>query len=240
MQEDKRSSSAYFLTLTYDTAHVPITAKGYMTLQKSDVQKFFKRLRKNHEVEGIKTKIKYYVAGEYGGKTYRPHYHIILFNASLHLIDKSWKKGVIHYGTVGGASVGYTLKYMMKPSKIPLHNNDDRVPEFSLMSKGLGENYLTNATREWHEADMEGRTYLPIDGGKKIALPRYYKDKLYTKEQREHIGVKAQQRADREFQKRWNKMLELHGERAAAVQVEINKAAFKKMYHDATKNRNGV
>lgn len=30
--------------------------------------------------------------------------------------------------------------------------------------------------------------YLTIEGGKKISMPRYYKDKLYTDEQREQIA----------------------------------------------------
>ena len=46
MKEGERSNSALFITLTYDTQFVPITENGYMTLKKSDLQKFFKRLRK--------------------------------------------------------------------------------------------------------------------------------------------------------------------------------------------------
>lgn len=133
MQEDKISSSSYFITLTYDTAKVPITKNGYMGLSKRDVQLFFKRLRKVNS-----GKLKYYLAGEYGGKTARPHYHIILFNCDVKTIQDSWDLGSIHYGEVTAASVGYTCKYIQKPRRIPLHRNDDRQPEFSLMSKKLG------------------------------------------------------------------------------------------------------
>ena len=45
MQEDKRSLSSLFVTLTYNTDHVPILKSGYMSLNKGDLQKFFKRLR---------------------------------------------------------------------------------------------------------------------------------------------------------------------------------------------------
>ena len=141
MQEHKVSTSGYFITLTYDTDHVPIKLSGYMTLDKSDFQKFIKRLRKQD-----KSAIKYFAVGEYGGRTMRPHYHAIIFNVyNVDNIDKCWNKGTIHYGTVTEASVGYTLKYMMKKSKVPLHRNDDRQPEFQLMSKGLGLSYLTDA-----------------------------------------------------------------------------------------------
>lgn len=148
MQEEKRSTSAHFITLTYDTDNVPFTAGKFMEIRKRDLQLFFKRLRKAHPPTD--TPIKYYAVGEYGGKSFRPHYHIILFNADIKLIQDAWKNpetgryiGQIHYGTVSGASIGYSLKYLSKKSRIPLHKNDDRTPEFALFSKGLGDNYLT-------------------------------------------------------------------------------------------------
>lgn len=130
------SDSAQFITLTYDTKHVPITKNLFMSLRKRDVQLFMKRLRFMHgPLKDGQKPIKYYVAGEYGGRTLRPHYHIILFNADLKHIQSAWDLGQVHYGTVTDASVGYTLKYISKPGRIPLHRNDDRVPEFALMSK---------------------------------------------------------------------------------------------------------
>lgn len=136
MQEEKQSQNAHFITLTYDTKYVPITANSYMQLNKADVQKFLKRLRKRStgELPGIK----YFCVGEYGGKSLRPHYHIVMFNVQIEHIQGAWDRGSVHYGSVTGASVGYTLKYMSKKSKIPMHRNDDRQPEFALMSKNWG------------------------------------------------------------------------------------------------------
>lgn len=137
MQEGKQAEFAHFVTLTYDTTHVPITARGFMSLSKRDVQLFFKRLRKLKP----NARIKYYVCGEYGGHTMRPHYHAILFNSCPADICKAWTIdgkpiGNVHFGDVSGASIGYTLKYMMKEAVIPMHANDDRIKEFALMSKG--------------------------------------------------------------------------------------------------------
>lgn len=135
MEQEKISSSAHFITLTYDTKHVPITAKGFMQINKRDFQLFLKRLRKSHST--ALNPIKYYAVGEYGGRTSRPHYHAIIFNAELDKIQPAWELGQVHYGSVTGASIGYTLKYMSKKSRIPMHENDDRQKEFSLMSKNL-------------------------------------------------------------------------------------------------------
>lgn len=198
MVEEKHSRIAHFITLTYDTKHVPITKSGFMDLNSRDVQLFFKRLRKHHEPLRLQCPelppIKYYCVGEYGGKSYRPHYHIILFNADRSKIQLAWDKGSVHYGQVTGASVGYTLKYISKPGRIPLHKNDDRTPEFSRMSKGLGESYLTPQMLEWHKKDLENRMYCNIEGGKKITMPRYYKDKVYSETERKIVAFYARKK----------------------------------------------
>lgn len=188
MQQEKISNSAHFITLTYDTEHVPITQAGYMSLEKEHLQKFFKKLRKRAETLADGLPIKYYACGEYGTKKLRPHYHIILFNADVSHISTSWDKGEVYFGNVTGASIGYTLKYMNKAKRIPMHAKDDRVPEFSLMSKGLGKNYLTPEMKKWHENDLLNRTYLTTSDHKKITMPRYYKDKLYSEADRETIA----------------------------------------------------
>lgn len=189
MQEEKVSQSAHFITLTYDTKRVPLTGNGFMSINKRDVQLFFKRLRKLNPA-----KIKYYVVGEYGGKTNRPHYHAILFNVDITTIQPAWQNGSVHYGTVSGASIGYTLKYMSKRGRIPMHRNDDRVPEFGLMSKGLGASYLTPAMVNWHKVVLDCRMYCNIEGNKKISMPRYYKDKIYDEQERKRIAFFARQK----------------------------------------------
>ncbi|AXH74019.1 MAG: replication initiator protein [Microviridae sp.] len=132
------SITANFITLTYETAHVPISNSKRLSLCKSHCQSFFKRLREAHPVDYLReTPIKYYLAGEYGTNTWRPHYHVILFNSKLELIQPSWKYGQIHYDTVNSATIAYTLKYICKPKRVPQYQADDRVPEFSLMSKNL-------------------------------------------------------------------------------------------------------
>lgn len=142
MQEDKISSSALFVTMTYADNQAKRTRNNYLTLDKKHVQDFFKRLRKNSKTDGIK----YYAVGEYGGKTARPHYHAIIFNARPEQVIKAWTKGSVFIGDVNGASVGYTLKYISKPGRIPYHRNDDRLREFALMSKGWG---LITSPHKW-------------------------------------------------------------------------------------------
>lgn len=234
VKEGERSNSALFVTLTYNTDHVPITKNGYMTLDKTDLQKYFKRLRKlTHE------KIRYYAVGEYGTKNQRPHYHIILFNASTRIVENAWKInnvdiGIIYIGDVSDASIGYTLKYMTKQGKIPMHQNDDRQKEFSVMSKGIGANYLTKQMIKWHKADTEKRMYIPIKDGKKIAMPRYYKDKMYTEGEKFIISNYLRKVAEKEEEK----LEKEYGEKKNAILAEQHLNQFRKMHKSAIQNRN--
>lgn len=178
-QQEKVSVSARFVTLTYDTSNVPISSNGFMTLDRSHFQLFMKRLRKKHEHFPKGLSIKYYAVGEYGDQNERPHFHAIMFNVkSDESINEAWAMGNVVIGTVSGASIAYTAKYIDKQARVPKHSRDDRVPEFSLMSKGLGKNYLTRSIRRYHKADLN-RNYVTDNDGNKIALPKYYRDRLY-------------------------------------------------------------
>jgi len=64
-----------------------------------------------------------------------------------------------------------------------MFKNDDRVPEFSRMSKGLGDNYVNDQTIEYHNADLT-RNYVTRPGGQKVALPRRLRLKLYDQDTR--------------------------------------------------------
>lgn len=181
--EFNQAHDAHFVTFTYNTDSVPINEHGQLTLDKRHFQLFMKRLRKISNYPGHK--IKYFACGEYGDQTARPHYHGIIFNAKLDNIEKEWRLGSIHRGNVESASIYYTLKYMMK-RKAP--KQWWKQPEFQLISNGLGAGYLTPTNQAWHKADLEGRYYLPLYDGIKCPLPRYYKDQIYSQEERQAIG----------------------------------------------------
>jgi hypothetical protein len=91
------------------------------------------------------------------------------------------------------------MKYITKPSAIPIHKNDDRQREFAVMSKGLGECYLTRNMIQWHHYAMTSRSYVTIDG-KQIAMPRYYRDRLYSKDEKKALAyIVSEERKAKEF-----------------------------------------
>lgn len=218
--ELRNSSSAHFLTLTYDDENLPYSSNGLMTLDYRDTQLLWKALRYSQFSD---QKIKYFLAGEYGEQTHRPHYHAIVYNVDdVNNIEKAWNKGQIHVGKVEEASIYYTLKYALKSAgKIKKSDPfDDRTIERALMSKGLGIDYLTDEMVKYHKNDVSrGVTML---GNKKLPLPRYYRDKIFTQ---------------KEKQLRNFKMQDLNESRFDTTSDKLFPQRVKKMYDDQEKKQ---
>lgn len=193
-QEQKQHDKSIFVTLTYDEFHVKGSEYGLLTLDKRDLQTFFKRLRYYNPSGGIR----YYACGEYGGQTRRPHYHAIIFSAYEDDVARAWQLGNTHFGEVNPRTISYVTKYLCKP-RIGKSDDDDRQPEFALMSKGLGLNYLTDEMRAYHEKGS--KSFVTLPGGLKQALPRYYRDKVFTEAQREEINEQAYKKQNEALKK---------------------------------------
>jgi len=213
IQNEKDSAtSAYFVTLTYDDCNLSYSDNGNMCLNYRDTQLFWKALR---DINGKSTKIKYFLVGEYGSKTYRPHYHAIVFNVTdPDFFTKAWKYGNVHVGKVSPASTYYTLKYALKRAK-KIHKKDpfdDRTIEKALMSKGIGLNFLTEDMVAYYKEDVSRP--VTMIGNKKLPLPRYYRDKLFTDKEKllrnklliPHNEKRIDKIADPLFPQRVNKM----------------------------------
>lgn len=246
LQEKKRSRSALFVTLTYDDAHVPINDKMQITLDKKAIPLYMKRLRKLHSKVDYPDKLplKYYAVGEYGENFERPHYHIILFNALPELVPLAWSIDGVMFGMVQIGDKGVTAggaRYLCEYMLTGQGNNDDlRQRPFSLMSKNLGDNYLTDAMKRWHLAKTGKPVVLPdgtvvktrdryyaISDGYRIALPRYYRDRIFCEMYRSiDVPLITGQFADKEYDEMARDFVAYA--RNLVGQVETNKSTYSK------------
>jgi hypothetical protein len=184
----ERGKPSSFLTLTYDDEHLP-TDNG---LQRADLQKFFKRLRKTGR------DIRYFACGEYGEQSLRPHYHAILFGEDFaddrveikvtkygtlyysRTLEKIWNKGQISIGQVTRQSATYVAKYCIKCRTGPLAEREyyrrsgthewQVEPEFGVMSlkPAIGTDWLRH-----YKSDVFPSGEL-ISSGKHVAIPKLY------------------------------------------------------------------
>lgn len=178
LQEDKHSSSSFFITLTYADPFLHFDDDGMPILIKEHIQLWLKRFRKLIAPH----KIRYFCVGEYGGRLRRPHYHLLLFNYPSDCRDlyadlsRTWLYGHFDVGTVTQASIHYCTKDIIGK----LQKDKYTEPPFVLMSRrpGIGACYTQESDLiKYHYDGLIG--YCTLPGGQKIRMPRYYRTKIF-------------------------------------------------------------
>lgn len=98
--------SASFVTLTYEDRYLP------PTLQRQHLSAWVKRLRSR-----LDHPFRFFGCGEYGEKRGRPHYHAILFSASVDEVmfhRSAWRFGFVSADSVNPARISYVAGYCAK------------------------------------------------------------------------------------------------------------------------------
>lgn len=183
------------VTLTYDDAHLPF----YGQLVKSDLQKFFKRLRRDG------ARFKYVACGEYGDVSRRPHFHVAFFGVDFDddrvrigssangdprytskRLRSIWGMGADDIGSLNFESAAYIARYVMKKIKGPgasplplaVHLGTGEVmmpnPEFLICSNGIGKSWF----RDYFMSDVFPHARVITAQGTEAPVPRYYKSLL--------------------------------------------------------------
>lgn len=197
MHEAQMHDSNCFLTLTYDDEHVP--AHGDLVYR--HFQLFMKRLRKR-----VGVPVRFFMCGEYGENTNRPHFHAVLFGFrpsdlvlfkrggsgcdiyTSKLISEIWTDGFASVGELTFESAAYVARYVCK--KVVGKDADSHywrtdpltgecfpvTPEFGHMSLKPG------IGSDWLDkfcSDVYPHDYVVING-KEAKPPRYYDKRLMT------------------------------------------------------------
>jgi len=154
-----------FVTLTYADRSLPTVGRGVGTLCPGDATGWLKRFRK--KVEPLR--VRYFLVGEYGGVTQRPHYHAVLFGypacvhggsryslgleRCCHVCDTlrdTWGLGIVHSGSFSIQSAAYVAGYVLKKRGSDFGSTlAARVPEFTRMSlrPGIGAGAMGEVAR---------------------------------------------------------------------------------------------
>jgi hypothetical protein len=196
MHEASLHEQNCFITLTYDNDHCPTDR----SLNYGDYQRFMKRFRKRFK----DSTIRFYMAGEYGEKFERPHFHACIFGFNFpdrtlwkrtpsgaliyrsKLLEDLWPFGYSSIGDVTFESAAYVARYVMKKrtgkgvgdhyetTDFETGEIKDRVPEFNRMSLKPGIGF------EWYRkfhSDIYPHDYVVING-RESRPPKFYDKKF--------------------------------------------------------------
>lgn len=194
MLESLQHGDNTFVTLTYSDEHCP------SELAPKHVTDWLKRLRFSIAPH----QIRYYLVGEYGDQTFRPHYHAALFGlpncrrgitwvsrdggrccSMCDIVADSWSLGNVVLAPLNVKTAAYIAGYVTKKMT---HKDDPRLegrhPEFARMSlrPGIGHPALHEIASEIMRFDLE-KTEDDVPSGLRhgssvFPLGRYLRRKL--------------------------------------------------------------
>ncbi len=201
LQEDIREyKNGQMVTLTFSDESLEELEKGINGLTGYEleneiatkgVRRFLERWRKKYGKS-----CRHWLITELGQtKTERIHLHGIVYtNENKKTIEKIWKYGNIHKGEyVNEKTVNYIVKYITKVDK--LHRE---YKAKMLNSPGIGKGYTKrqDSNNNKYKEKETNETYKTRTGAK-IGLPKYYRNNIYTEEEKEKMWLEKLDREER-------------------------------------------
>lgn len=184
-----------------DRKQIWFEKKGYdkdNQIAKVALRLFLERWRKRYGES-----VRHWMVTELGHRgTENVHMHGILWTDDLGELEKLWKYGYVWKGyetgkqknVVNARTVNYVIKYILKQDE-----KHERYKSRVYTSAGIGAAYATSgrAKRAGYKGEDTDETYRTEDGHK-ISMPTYWRNKIYSEEEREKLWL---QRLDKQV--RW-------------------------------------
>lgn len=194
-EELRENPNAIFVTLTISDESFEYIMDKYQIETNEEcckkmVRLFLERIRKE-----TKKSIKHWFITEMGHQnTERYHLHGIMWGIGIdEIVKRNWKYGFVFIGQyVNEKTISYVVKYMLKKDKDHKEYNPT-----VLCSAGIGAGYINseNAKTNKFKGKDTNETYR-LRNGTKLNLPIYYRNKIYTDDEREKLFIQKIDRGD--------------------------------------------
>lgn len=199
--EFAQCEEACWATLTYSERYKP------PTLSKWDFSSYLKRLRSR-----TGTGVRFFGCGEYGDRSARPHYHVILFGLSRYnpAIEAAWGMGRVQVDPLSPAAINYVAGYTAKKIGLWDQVRSERVdketgevytyqPPFLQMSRRPG---IGGSARQFSSSWRD----FAVSDGRKIPVPRYLHDAWRAQASEEELATHKQAQQARAVVRTWAQM----------------------------------
>lgn len=196
-----------FVTLTYTDKHLP----KYGSLDYAATARFWKRIKMHFHRKQL-GKLRYYMVGEYGDETLRPHYHACIFGQAFvqdriiirtkptllwtsPLLESIWGLGQVSVGALTFETARYAASYVTKKlaAKQQYVRTDEETGELirleqprAFMSRNLAKDWWL----KWKQGVID-HDYVVING-KRQKPPKAYDRWLREVDEKKAAEIKAQ------------------------------------------------
>lgn len=192
-EEIKQHQNMYMVTLTFGQSELETLSKeaeyryNINRIEENEiatlaVRRFLERWRKKY-----KKSVKHWLVTELGHNgTERIHLHGIIFTDKPEEIEPIWNYGYVYLGQyVNEKTINYIIKYVHKIDA----DHKGYKPKV-LTSAGIGSNYINRIDSKNNKfKGDQTQEYYKTRTGLKLNLPIYYRNKIYTEEQREQLWI---------------------------------------------------
>jgi hypothetical protein len=198
-EELRTNTNATFVTLTFSNEEYTKLSKEVKTtggyehdneIATLATRRFLERWRKK-----TKKSIKHWLITEIGGERYEKiHLHGIIWSKDTKEIKEKWKYGFVYIGEyVNEETIGYITKYVNKIDQKHKSYNSK-----ILCSPGIGKNYInrTDSQKNKYQEGKTNETYTTRTGIK-LNLPIYYRNQIYTEEEKEKLWLEKLDKNER-------------------------------------------
>lgn len=194
-EDVKHNTNGIFVTLTFSnesiqkiTSDIRNGIEGYELdneIARKAVRKFLERWRKHNGKS-----VRHWLVTELGHEgTENIHLHGIIWTDKREEIEKHWQYGYIWLSDknkgVGERVVNYITKYIIKQDL-----NHKNYNPIILTSKGIGKDYTKRLASRLNKFDGKNtKEYYKTTTGHKMSLPIYWRNKIYSEEEREKLWL---------------------------------------------------
>lgn len=217
LSEYSYSDTAVFFTLTYDeeslTENQSVSREDVTNFvrrvkrlsdtiwlprfkQSPDYSSEYKaRVTEHGELIKYRNPLRYFISSEYCPTTGRPHYHGFFFGIPLEWmgndffqkkISDLWGNGFVSTGVPTNARLNYVVKYCLALSA----DTHGKFKPFLCANRNpaIGKLFMSDRMVQYVRENLQDTGYLTYMGYPR-PLPRYYRDRCFTEEERKKLNA---------------------------------------------------
>lgn len=251
IEESKSKKYQYFVTLTFSNESLKKIAQKIEDVFVNAIATHAMRLFLERWRKKYKKSLRHWFVTELGHEnTERIHMHGIIFAdepINTEDVKTIWQYGHVYIGDYCTLkTINYIVKYITKVDT----DHEDYQPKV-LCTAGIGKAYI-DKIKPYHIHDYRGdktNDFYRLPNGAKIQLPIYYRNHLFTEEQRQQLwihlldkntryvmGVKIENVDTLEGAQRYFRVLEKAQETNQKIGYDSDKQNWKKKQYNVTLN----